>query len=391
VELLAALIERAGSLTQVALGSLTGIVATSALVAAGVMPPHHVPPPSPGPLALVRCPGSGPVIAVAQPGEQMLVTGRSADGAWFRIYVPGPIAGEGWVRSGSIELLADGSALPVGSCGDVAAATTIPATPTPTPTLEPATPIATPQSRIATPSPTTVAPTASAAATPNVGPVFSAQPAASRATIAFRPLGTGNCPTAASITAAATDSDGVAQVQLWVKKPGAASFARLSHDFVRAGTKWSNSIDAAKDGVTVAGTLSFYAVAIDAKGASTTSKAKSITVVRCDTEASINGGIDFDLNSQGQYEIFCELRWLFVVADGDGVTGVTLTYVDPPGSAARSITLNRVAGTVGSWTGRSIVVPHGVSTVAWTVRSTDRFGGTTTLSRTDVVHYQCVT
>jgi hypothetical protein len=386
VGLLAALIERVGSLTQVALGTLTGIVATSALVAAGVVPPHVVPAPSAGPLALVRCPGSGPVIAFAQPGERMLVTGRSADGAWLRIYVPGPISGEGWVRAGSIELLADGSGLPVGNCGDVAAATAIPATPAPSPT-----PTATPQSRIATPSPTTVAPMPSAAATPNVGPVFSAQPAASRATIAFRPLGTGNCATAAAITAAATDSDGVAQIQLWVKKPGAASFARLSHDFVRAGAKWTNSIDAAKDGVTVAGMLSFYAVAIDAKGASTTSKAKSITVVRCDTEASINGGIDFDRNSQGQYEIFCELRWLFVIADADGATGVTLTYVDPPGSAARSITLTRVVGTVSSWTGRSIVVPHGVSTVAWTVKSTDRFGGTTALARTDVVHYQCLT
>jgi hypothetical protein len=390
VGLLAALIERAGSLIQAALGGLAGVVATSALIAAGLVPLGDVPAPSDGALALVRCPGNGPVVAVAQPGERMLVTARSADGAWFRIFVPGPVAGDGWVRAGSIELLADGSGLPVGNCGDVAAATAIPETPAPSPTPAP-TPTTTPQSRIATPSPTTVAPTPSAAATPNAGPVFSAQPAASRATIAFRPLGTGDCATAASITAAASDSDGVAQVQLWVKKPGAASFARLSHDFVRAGARWSNTIDATKDGLTVAGTLLFYAVAIDANGASTTSKAKSISVVRCDTEASINGGIDFDRNSQGQYEIFCELRWLFVITDADDVTGVKLTYVDPPGSAARSIILTRVVGTVSSWTGRSIVVPHGVSTVAWTVKSTDRFGGTTAVARTDVVHYQCLT
>ena len=389
MELLAALVERAGSLTQVVLGGLTGVLATSALIAAGVMPPREVPPPSPGPLALVRCPGSGPVIAVAQPGEKMLVTGRSADGAWFRIYLPGPSASEGWVRAKSIELLADGSALPVGSCGEIAAATGISATPTPSPTLAPAT---TAPSRSAMLSPTTAVPTAAPTATPNVGPVFSAQPAASRATIAFKPLGTGSCATSASITAAANDTDGVAGIQLWVKKPGAGSFARISHDFVRAGSTWSNSIDSGKDGIAAAGTLSFYAVAIDAKGATTMSKEKSLKVARCDTEASINGGIDAPL-IDGQREIFCVLIWEFAISDVDGLTGASIVYSIPPGTAplTKPIALNREPGTLNVWTARTSFVPHGTFTVAWTLARVDGFGGTTPLSRTEVVHYQCVT
>ena len=93
--LLATLMEHAGSLTQLVVGGLSGIIATSVLIAAGIVGLSDTPPPPPSQLALVGCPGSGSVVAVAQPGEQMLVTGRSADGAWYRIYLPGPVAGEG--------------------------------------------------------------------------------------------------------------------------------------------------------------------------------------------------------------------------------------------------------------------------------------------------------
>jgi hypothetical protein len=184
----------------------------------------------------------------------------------------------------------------------------------------------------------------------------------------------------------------MAGIQLWVKKPGAGSFVRLSHDFVRAGSTWSNSIDSAKDGITAAGTLSFYAVAIDAKGARTSSKAKSLNVVRCDTEASINGGIDAPL-IDGQREIFCVLIWEFAISDGDGLRGASIVYSIPPGSApaTKPIALNREPGTVNVWTARTSFVPHGTFTVAWTLTTMDGFGGTTSLSRTELVHYQCVT
>jgi hypothetical protein len=397
--LLAALMEHTGSLAQLAMGGLSGIIATSLLIATGILPLQAAAPPLPEQLALVGCPGSGSVVAVAQPGEQMLVTGRSADAAWFRIYVPGPTASEGWVRADSIELLADGSALPVGTCGEVATATGVPAatpTPTPSPTTAPSTspsgtptPAPTPTSVAPTPTSAT-APTPTAAPTPNVGPVFSAQPGASLATIAFKPLGTGNCATSTAVKTTVSDPDGVAQIQLWVKKPGAASFARLPHDFVRAGSTWSNSIESAKDGITAAGTLSFYAVAIDSKGARTTSKVRSIKVVRCDTEASINGGIDAPLIN-GQREIFCVLNWEFAISDPDGLAGATVIYSIPPGTPPQTkpFSLKHISGNV--WRIGTTFVPHGTFTVAWTLTTMDNFGGTTSLSRTEIVHYSCVT
>jgi hypothetical protein len=396
VGLLATLMEHAGSLTQLVVGGLSGIIATSVLIAAGIVGLSDPPPPPPSQLTLVGCPGSGSVVAVAQPGEQMLVTGRSADGLWYRIYLPGPVAGEGWVRTDSIELLADGGALPVGTCGEVAAAIGIPASPSPSPTAAPsATPTAAPPSTSATASPTptpisAVAPTPTAAPTPNVGPVFSAQPAVGLATIAFKPFGTGSCATSTSVTTTATDPDAVAQIQLWVKKPGAASFVRLSHDFVRAGSTWTNSINSAKDGIAAAGTLSYYGVAIDSKGATTTSKVKTIKVIRCDTEASINGGIDAPL-IDGQREIFCSLPWEFAITDPDGLAGATIVYSIPPGTPplTKPLVLKHMSGNV--WAIGTSFVPHGTFTVTWTLTTTDTFGGTTTLSRTEVVHYSCVT
>ncbi len=389
--LLAALTEHAGSLAQLAVGGLTGIVASGVLIAAGVVPFREAATP-PARLALVQCPGSGAVVTVAQPGEQMLVTGRSADGAWLQVFVPGPVSSEGWVRSDSIRLLADGSGLPIASCGAVAdARSTESQAPTPTPAIATAAPTSSPTVAPRSTNPTAT-PKPAAVATPNAGPVFSAQPAANLATIAFKPLGSGSCATSAAVKTAASDPDGVAQIQLWVKKPGAASFARLAHDFVRTGSTWSNSIETAKDGIAVAGTLSFYAVAIDGKGASTTSAVKSLKIVRCDTEASINGGIDAPL-IDGQREIFCVLIWEFAIADPDGLRGASIIYSIPPGTPplTKPIPLKLEAGTTNVWTARTTFVPHGVFTVAWTLTTTDAFGGTTSLSRTEVVHYQCVT
>jgi hypothetical protein len=388
-------VEHAGSLVQVAIGGLTGIVATAVLVASGMVPVGE-PAPSPVPLALVECPGSGKVIAAAQPGEQMLVTGRSADGAWLQIYVPGPVSTQGWVPADSVRLLADGSSLPIGTCGAVADAAGSPQpTPATSPTLvAPSAPTgATPSPPTATSTPiSTPIPTATPAPTANAGPVFSAQPTTSLTTIAFKPFGSGSCASTASITTAASDSDEVAAMQLWVKKPGAASFARLPHDFVRAGTKWTNSIDTGRDGINAAGTLAFYAVAIDAHGARTISKSKSIKVVRCDTEASINGGIDAPLIN-GQREIVCALIWEFAITDRDGFSGATMVYSIPPGTPplTKPIPLTLEPGTTNVWTARTTFVPHGTFTVAWTLTTTDGFGGSTSLSRTEVVHYQCVT
>lgn len=111
----------AGGIIPLAAGGLSGVLAMSALIAGGVVPvggdaAHD--------LVVSACQGQGSV-AVARPGEQMLATGKSADGAYLRVYVPGPL-GEGWVPAKSVELLADGSALPIAGCDGVGSATAVP-------------------------------------------------------------------------------------------------------------------------------------------------------------------------------------------------------------------------------------------------------------------------
>ena len=125
-------------------------------------------------------------------------------------------------------------------------------------------------------------------------PTFLAQ---SKATLArlrtfsvnTNPLGTGSCTLAlgTGLTTRVSDPDGIAGIQLWVRKPGAATYKRLSHDFTNNGGTWNDFINAKDDGVTTAGTLSYYALATDTKGAKTKSKTRSIKIVRCDTEAQI--------------------------------------------------------------------------------------------------------
>jgi hypothetical protein len=396
--LLPALGGGANSVVQLAAGGLRGVLAMSALIATGVVAAG---PPAAGQasLALVGCPGSGSVVAVARPGDQMLVTGRSADGAWFRVYVPGPAEHDGWVPASTINLLADGSAVPIAGCAEVAAATGTPgptavpasATPTATATVVPiATPTATARP---TPTPTAV-PTASPTPTPtpNLGPRFTTQPYSDVAIVNTNPLGTGSCAYAlgTGLTTKVSDTDGVSAIQLWVRKPGAASYKRFSHDFTNNGATWNNFINAKDDGVTTAGTLSWYALAVDRKGAQTKSKVRTLKIVRCDTEAEIGGGITTPFTFYaGSYVATYEygsqyyVPWSFAIADGDGLSKATLTYTlrDPAGVTIRagSIALAKNGST---WYGRSQTFDantnaYKINTATWRLVTTDPFGGTT--------------
>jgi len=174
---------------QLAAGGLSGMVAMSALIASGVVPVGGGPT-GPAFLPLLACPDSrSSVVAVANPGEKMLITARNAAGTWLRVYIPGPANQGSWVRAESVELLADGSGLPVAGCGEVLAAvgtpkpssTAVPATAsprasnassTPTPTPKP-TPKTTPKPTVQPttgPTPTPFQPTTAPAASPTPKP-----------------------------------------------------------------------------------------------------------------------------------------------------------------------------------------------------------------------------
>jgi hypothetical protein len=404
---------------QLVAGGLSGLVAMSAAIATGVVPTGQS---SDGPLtlALVGCPGSGSIVAVARPGDEMLVTGRSADGSWLRVYVPGPVAKDGWVPASSLELLADGSALPVAACIQVAGATGVPgpsatsvaatasAGPTATaivkatakPTAAP-TPTATAQ----VPSPTTgstaaLPPTLAPTPKPNVGPLFTSGPTSSAATMYADPSGDGDCwglPRRITITVKVSDPNGISGVQLFVRKPGATAYAML-HNFSYRTTYWNTYIDAAYDRIRAGGTMSFYAIATDGAGLKTQSKTGSVAVRQCDTDAAVTVSIDVPF-SDGMYKIQGNcvtgpVPWYFTIRDPDGSVAsavLSLTKTNYIGTANQTVTLWRLIrfDYPEYWYGESTTL-DGETRTDWVMTATDVNGGTTINTGTVVIRSVCI-
>jgi hypothetical protein len=404
---------------QLAAGGLSGILAMVALIATDVVPLRGKPAGAPAALTIRGCFNTGSIVAVAQPGEQMLITGRSADGEFLRVYVPGPVpAGhEGWIPARSVDLLSNGAALPVAGCGEVAAATSEPGptstatalvTPGPTPTAT-GTPKPTPKPQQtagptaqATAKPTTK-PTATptAAPTPNLGPVFTTQPRSSATKLGIKQFTASFCGvygTRTQVEGAAQDPDGVASMQLWVQKPKTRSFVRLAHDFAKSGETWFGFIDTAKDGITVAGDLYFRAVAVDSKGATTTSSSGRISIFRCDAEATITGGVNLPFINSAYLLKNCvkfEIPWRYTITDPDGLVSASLKYrithtgQDP---LTGTITLKRPFLSL-YWIGHSVNPGanywhyYGTNSVSWTVTTVDKYQEVSTRSQRATVNF----
>jgi hypothetical protein len=330
------------SIFQVAAGALSGLVAMSGLIAAGIVPgrPQAL---AAKPLALVGCPGGGSVVAVAQPGEQMLVTGRNVDGSWLRVYVPAPASQDGWVPATSVELLADGSSLPVAGCGEVAPATGTPG-PTATATLAnpSASPTATPRST-AKPTPTpapTPTPTLVPTAMPNPGPVL-ANLRASTGTIYYAVAGS-PCvpsPTSTTITVSATDPQGVATVSIYWRYSGSGTYAHKP--MTKSGRTWSAPLaTGGGDNLRKTGSVQYYVIAVDGDGAQTRSPSgtKDFKVRPCNLPPI---GINFSTNTPYLY-VGCHGSMTVTVTaydpDPDGITSVQMVYT-PVGGQQHSLKL----------------------------------------------------
>jgi hypothetical protein len=100
--------------TAIAAGALSGAVVGGAGVATGIVPTGGAS--SGSTLALLACPGTGAQIARITSGEPLLVTARSADGAWLQIYIPGPGIDRGWAPAAALKMQAAVSGLPVADC-----------------------------------------------------------------------------------------------------------------------------------------------------------------------------------------------------------------------------------------------------------------------------------
>jgi hypothetical protein len=102
----------------------------SGLIANGVVAVPQAAPPEAASLQILGCFGSGSVLAIARPNDRMWVTARSGDAKWYQVFLPTPIDRHGWVNAASIQLLGDGSQLPIAGCEAAAASIAAAASPT---------------------------------------------------------------------------------------------------------------------------------------------------------------------------------------------------------------------------------------------------------------------
>lgn len=238
-------------------GLLAGAITGTGLVVTGTLPERPDPQ-----LTILSCYDNGKAIGRVTAGESLLVTARSADGAWLQVYVGAPGADRGWAPASALRFDATVESLPVEACiGFIALASPgPPATPRPTPepTVAPTAvptvvatvaPTASP-APTATPTPTprptrTARPTAPPTPTPTPTPVPTPAPTADvfvpTVSAPFitspGPFGNGNyyigyspcAPPSATIRVTASDPSGLNWVRLYYRNPsGVTTYATMS-------------------------------------------------------------------------------------------------------------------------------------------------------------------
>ena len=393
-------------LLAIAAGLIVGIVGSGTLIATGAVHVgggHAAPIPTPVGLQLVACPDAGPVIGSIPRGEKVLVTGRSADGAWLQVYYPGPAFDRAWTKAGPLQLEADSATLPVASCETPptptprptpGASTAVVASPEASPSVEPsASPAASPSpSPSAEPSASPgVSPTPTPKPTPNLPPVIAGFTASTK-TLSYDQGA--YCPTATqsvTFTLRASDAGGVASATLYWRKPGVTSYTPLPMQMAggsaQSGT-WTATVDTKSNGPWNAGNFAAYAVVLDASGASPkspTSGALPIPVSLC-----VNTGPTFTsgptagdstlyadpLNAGCGSPIGTEIS--ATITDVDGVASATLEFTDQAGRDVK----RPMAGVPGNlWT--SFINANddgtqGPGSFTWRVIATDAKGVSTT-------------
>lgn len=416
-------------LAAVGAGALAGVVAMSGLIAGGAIQPH--PAPRGGnvstSLALTSCANDGPVVAMANPGEKMLFTGRSADGKWLQVYVPGPAIPYGWVPATAVHVQGDLTSLPIASCTQVAQASPQPESPSPstepgeTPpfTGESAAPTAVPSTSPSpstghvsgsggnggsggsgdkpshapvTPAPVTPAPVTPAPVTPApyAGPKFGGALTVSVPAIYTDPNETGDCPSLpyrALLTVPVSAPAGLASVRVWAKGPGAPDYVLLTHAMNNYSGVWKVSLTGGYMLATTTGTVLLRAVATDVNGLSQTSNTVSVSVTRCDTDATITGGIDeLPVDESGALSLGrclspTPVPWFFSVHDPDGAVSTAVVALTFSASQQTSMTTSLHHSLASHWTGSSPMVPGSTSSfkMNWVLTTTDVNGGTTSI------------
>ncbi len=230
----------------------------------------------------------------------------------------------------------------------------------------------------------------------NSGPVFTLL-SSDDGQLDTDPLNNEGCGNAlgTGITASATDPDGVQDLTLHFEGPGLRGTA--SRTMNRDGPNWYSFIHPTDDGITASGTISWWVVAVDGKGLSSTSATRSISVVRCDAPAAIRGLV-VSPESDSFYPTFfwCEsdtqlgpLQWGIYASDRDNggaplsvvvewtLTGEEGSRVSGTARAVLQQGIYYVATVPSGVTSRWYPAFSGANSLEWTVVTTDRFGGVT--------------
>ncbi len=408
------------SLLAIAAGLVVGVAGAGTLLATGAV---HVgggtaaPATSTAGLQLVACPDTGPVIGTLPQGEKVLVTGRTGDGAWLQIYYPGPAFDRAWTKAGPLQLEADASGLPVAACeappspspapSPAASTAIVPsAQPSPSPQASPspspspsAGPSPSPSSPSPSPSPT---PTPTPKPTPNTPPVIaSLNPSTSSVSYDQGAY----CPTAPktlTFTLKASDAGGVTSATLYWRKPGATTYAAapmtLAGGSAQNGT-WRVTLDTTANGITAAGRLTYYAVALDASAARARTPASGTQVVT--VNVCVNTGPTFvNGPTAGNATIYADPRNTgcgspigteisATITDIDGVASATLVFTDQGGTVVQR-PMNGSAGDL--WTSFINANDDGTQssgTFSFSVVATDSKGASTTSGTQTIQVVRC--
>jgi hypothetical protein len=359
-----------------------------ALIATSIVPVHSGGSgASPRGLVLVACPGTGPVLAVIEPGQRLLVTGRSDDGTWLQVYLPGPGLTSAWAPARELQPSGDPNTLPVASC-NVAVAS-----PTGTPIVAEVTPSPTP--------PPTPTPTPTPTATPlNSSPII-ADLAASPATIYYPWGGIGpSCgpnsanPNETTITATITDPEGVASATLFYRLP---TRAYASKAMTRAGSTYAASVNVPL-AFNHTGDLTYYVVSKDGspEAKTRTSPVQTVTVKKCNIPPSVT---DMTFSSQaGAWHAYARVQGkscgstklfagiLVATTDPDGLTeDMTVVFWYTPWHGTLHHVTLKYTNATGFFTGKLFptdfpAMPNSNSRTmdSWYVTATDTAGGRTT-------------
>lgn len=332
-----------------------------------------------GGLAIYPCPDSGPALATVGSGQKFLVTGKTADSSWVRIYYPLPDRTEAWVTSGPLQINGSLDAIPVVPCAPVIAG--------PGPAGQPGSSLTALEDNSPSPATPSLGPSAPPSTPPPNGAPVLARLASTSNTIAGGPQR--YCTTTArsiTVSVRVTDAEPIGSVVLSYRRPGLSGYATKPMTRRGGANTWQATLRTDTDGIDTAGDLRYFVSATDSNASPRTGRlpadgARSITVAGC-----ANQGPTFASLRAAPGSVFTNLQACAgnattttvsaAATDVDGVSGMTLHYHLPGDPTDHQAPMAKAGG---AWTARvnaNATNPNARGTAAYSVTGRDALGKT---------------